>query len=76
MPREKYNLDGKDFLPPCDGPRLFQFEHRKEHVEFLELLNLPEADDSYEGGHRHVFKVRIQEQIYALKVVQRESSKP
>ena len=74
MVRERYNLDGKDPLPPGDGPSLAPFEHRKEPVEFLELLSLPEAEDSSKGGHGHVFKVRIKGSVYALKVVRRAAT--
>lgn len=69
MLRERYNLSGNEPLPPGNGPNLSPFEHRGETVEFLELLSLPEDEESSNGGHAHVFKVRIKEETYALKVV-------
>ncbi|KAI1380575.1 kinetochore Sim4 complex subunit FTA2-domain-containing protein [Hypoxylon crocopeplum] len=48
-------------LPRCDGPKLKPFTFRRsQKIEFLEYIG--------EGSHAHVFKVRIQEKIYALKL--------
>ncbi|KAI1461805.1 kinetochore Sim4 complex subunit FTA2-domain-containing protein [Annulohypoxylon moriforme] len=48
-------------LPRCDGPKLEPFDFRgSQKIEFLEYVG--------EGLHAHVFKVRIQEKIYALKL--------
>lgn len=49
-------------LPRCDGPKLGPFMfHGSQRIEFLEYIG--------EGSHAHVFKVRIRENIYALKLV-------
>lgn len=49
-------------LPQCKGPQLKPFKfHRSQKIEFLEYIG--------EGSHAHVFKVRIQESVYALKLV-------
>lgn len=49
-------------LPRCDGPKLepFQF-HGPQKIEFLHYIS--------EGLVSHVFKVRIEGEIYALKLV-------
>lgn len=48
-------------LPRCDGPKLepFQF-HGPQKIEFLHYIS--------EGLVSHVFKVRIEGEIYALKL--------
>ncbi|KAK4145150.1 uncharacterized protein C8A04DRAFT_36070 [Dichotomopilus funicola] len=48
-------------LPQCDGPKLnpFKFDGNPS-IEFLDYLG--------EGLHAHVFKVRMDNQIYALKL--------
>ncbi|KAG5979181.1 hypothetical protein E4U55_005472 [Claviceps digitariae] len=48
-------------LPLCEGPKLkpFPFQGPQE-IEFIDYIG--------EGSHAHVFKVRIYEQIYALKL--------
>lgn len=58
-PRSKADLVP---LPPCDGPKLKAFDFKgKQAIEFLEYAG--------EGLHAHVFKVRIKNKIYALKLV-------
>ncbi|KAI0008205.1 kinetochore Sim4 complex subunit FTA2-domain-containing protein [Xylariaceae sp. FL0662B] len=48
-------------LPLCDGPKLGPFMFQgPQRIEFLEYLG--------QGSHSHVFKVRIQEKVYALKL--------
>ncbi|OAP60928.1 hypothetical protein AYL99_05930 [Fonsecaea erecta] len=48
-------------LPRCDGPKLKPFNFKgSQEIEFLEYLG--------EGLHAHVFKVKIELQIYALKL--------
>lgn len=70
-----YNLETASQLPPCKGPKLRAFKDRHKPIEFLELISdLPEdSDDS--GGHGHVFKVRINEKIYALKIVRLDTER-
>lgn len=49
-------------LPHCDGPKLEPFDFQgPQNIEFLEYLG--------EGAHSHVVKVKILEQVYALKLV-------
>ncbi len=49
-------------LPQCDGPKLKPFDfHGPQKIEFPEHVG--------EGAHAKVFKVRILERVYALKVV-------
>ena len=48
--------------PHCDGPKLRPFDFQgPQKIEFLEHLG--------DGLHAIVFKVKILEQIYALKLV-------
>ncbi|KAH6616142.1 kinetochore Sim4 complex subunit Fta2 [Chaetomium sp. MPI-SDFR-AT-0129] len=48
-------------LPQCDGPKLNPFNFKGDPtIEFIDYLG--------EGLHAHVFKVRIDNQIYALKL--------
>ncbi|OTB03976.1 hypothetical protein M426DRAFT_262659 [Hypoxylon sp. CI-4A] len=48
-------------LPRCDGPKLKPFEfHGPQTIEFLEYIG--------EGAHGHVFKIKIHEEVYALKL--------
>ncbi|KAK3291896.1 kinetochore Sim4 complex subunit FTA2-domain-containing protein [Chaetomium fimeti] len=53
-------------LPPCGGPKLHPFKHQKAPIEWLERLDADRANES--GAEGCVFKVRIQSQLYALKV--------
>lgn len=51
-------------LPTCDGPKLGPFVvpgHGPLEIEFLDYLG--------RGAHAHVFKIKIAEQVYALKLV-------
>ncbi|KAL8417239.1 hypothetical protein RB596_007382 [Gaeumannomyces avenae] len=48
-------------LPRCDGPKVSAFDFGgAQNIEFLQELG--------EGLHGHVFRVRINNQIYALKL--------
>ncbi|KAI0163966.1 kinetochore Sim4 complex subunit FTA2-domain-containing protein [Xylariaceae sp. FL1272] len=48
-------------LPLCDGPKLGPFNFQgAQSIEFLEHVG--------EGLHSHVFKVKIHQQIYAIKL--------
>ena len=55
-------------LPPCNGPKLHAFAHQNAPIEWLGRLD---EDQPHTQGH--VFKVRIESQIYALKVVSRST---
>jgi hypothetical protein len=49
-------------LPLCNGPKLKPFDFQgPQKMEFLGHLG--------EGMHAHVFKVKILERVYALKIV-------
>lgn len=50
-------------LPLCDGPKLkpFKFHGDVQSITFVELLG--------EGAHSRVFKVEINNKLYALKLV-------
>jgi hypothetical protein len=55
-------------IPPEDeGPSLHIFEHRNAHIKWLYQLSDTESSNS--GTQGCVFKVKIKNQIYALKVV-------
>ena len=65
----RYSVFGSAPLPPCDGPRLAPFRHRKEDIKFFGRLSSSEDDNSADGGHAHVFEVCVKGTRYALKVV-------
>ena len=56
-------------LPPCPGPKLHAFPYQNSPIEWLERLN--EELEGLPGGGTdgYVFKVKIESQLYALKVV-------
>jgi hypothetical protein len=56
-------------LPHCDGPKLHAFKQQDAPIEWLERLDGERASQS--GAQACVFKVRIESQLYALKVVSR-----
>lgn len=59
-------------LPPCRGPKLRAFRHHNSPIEWLERLDVgsgPPLEDSDSGRQGYVFKVRIESELYALKVV-------
>jgi len=65
----RYDLNKDSQLPPCEGPKLHAFGKRHKPVEFLELISDPTNEYDESGGHGYVFKVRINNEIFALKVV-------
>lgn len=54
-------------LPRCDGPKLHAFKHKEASIEWLERLDGDRESQS--GAEGCVFKVKIDSQFYALKVV-------
>ncbi len=63
-------IDLFDELPRVKGPKLGRFKGRNyKRIEYLELLSGSNDQDQYPiGDHGYVFKVRIDEEVYALKV--------
>ena len=60
-------MEPEAFLPHCKGPRLNRFAHTGRPIQFDRLL-------SENGGlHSHVFQVIIDEQRYALKMVNKHT---
>jgi predicted Ser/Thr protein kinase len=57
-------------LPQVDGPKLAPFKSKdgQQNIEFLEYLGW--------GLHSHVFKVRIEGNYYALKLVRSPAGGP
>lgn len=56
------SVDDLKPLPPFDGPKLKPFNfHGPQQIEFLDRVG--------EGLHAIVFKIKIADQIYALKLV-------
>jgi len=64
-------IDKFDYLPTVSGPKLGRFRNgRYKKIEFLELLGLSDdAEESPDGVHGHVFRVRIDSEPFALKIV-------
>ena len=64
-------IDKFEYLPTIPGPKLGRFkkgQHGK--IEFLELLGSShDGEDSPDGVHGHVFRVRIDSELFALKIV-------
>lgn len=58
-----------EYLPPaeCEGKRLHRFEHYKSRIHWLERLDGGNGDE--DESQSYVFRVKIQEQEYAIKVV-------
>ena len=56
-------------LPPCPGPKLQAFPYRNSPIEWLERIDAERKDLSGSGTEGYVFKVKINTQLYALKVV-------
>jgi hypothetical protein len=56
-------------LPPCLGPKLHPFARRNSPIEWLERLDKDREELSGSSTEGYVFKVRIDSQLYALKVV-------
>ncbi|KAJ4156019.1 hypothetical protein LMH87_001233 [Akanthomyces muscarius] len=58
-------------LPPCRGPKLRAFRHHDSPIEWLGRLDAGSGfplEDSDSGRQGYVFKVRIESELYALKV--------
>lgn len=64
-------IDQFDELPRVKGPKLRRFkEGRYKKIEYLELLSGSGDDDELPSGdHGYVFRVRIDGELYALKIV-------
>ena len=64
-------IDQFNELPRIKGPKLRRFKdgHYKS-VEYLELLHRPDDEEQLPSGeHGYVFRVRIDGELYALKIV-------
>ncbi len=63
-------IDLFDELPRVDGPKLGRFNGGNyKRIEYLELLGRSSDQGQYTiGDHGYVFKVRIDGELYALKV--------
>lgn len=60
-------IDQFDELPRTEGPKLLRFNDGPcPEIEYLEHLSNGDNEDQSKG---YVFKVRIDEQLYALKIV-------
>lgn len=69
---KKQSIRHPNELPPCKGPRLHVFPEHSSPIEWLGRIdgedeNIKGFSDS--GKQGYVFKVRIDSQLYALKVV-------
>ena len=61
-------------LPRVKGPKLPRFKDgHYERIEYLELLSRSD-DGEPNGDHGYVFKVRIDGELYALKIACVETS--
>ena len=64
-------IDQFDELPRIRGPKLRRFKdgHHGE-IEYLELLGKSDDEEHLTNGdHGYVFRVRIDGELYALKIV-------
>ena len=64
-------IDQFDELPRIKGPKLRRFkEGHYKKIEYLELLSKFDDEEQLpDGDHGYVFKVRIDGELYALKIV-------
>lgn len=64
-------IDQFDELPRIKGPKLRRFkEGHYKKIEYLELLSkFDDEEQLLNGDHGYVFKVRIDGELYALKIV-------
>lgn len=64
-------IDQFDELPRTRGPKLRRFrEGHYKKIEYLGLLGGSEDDEQLPNGdHGYVFRVRIDGELYALKIV-------
>lgn len=72
-----------DLLPPCDGPKMHPFTHQQARILYDAVISSNHAtdtpkgsdnassigDETTSGGEGHVFKVKINSKVYALKLV-------
>lgn len=58
-------------LPMIKGPKLRRFKDgHYEKIEYLELLGISDDEEHLTNGdHGYVFRVRIDGELYALKIV-------
>lgn len=56
-------------LPPCEGPKLTQFQYYNSTFQWLERLDENREDDDVTSSKGYVFKARIGSREYAIKVV-------
>lgn len=69
-------IDRFDALPRVDGPKLPRFKNgRYDSIKYLNLLSEADDEQSPDGDHGYVFKVCIDGELYALKVVSVEASR-
>jgi hypothetical protein len=64
-------IDQFDELPRIKGPKLRRFKDgRYKRIEYLELLGTSDDEEqSPSGDHGYVFRVHIDGELYALKIV-------
>ncbi|KAI8396401.1 hypothetical protein FOFC_20949 [Fusarium oxysporum] len=55
-------------LPPCEGPKLTQFQYYNSTIQWLERLDENREDDDVTSSKGYVFKARIGSREYAIKV--------
>jgi len=57
-------------LPRIGGPKLRRFKDgHYERIEYLELLGRSDDEELLNGDHGYVFRVQIDMELYALKIV-------
>lgn len=64
-------IDQFDELPRIQGPKLRRFKDgHYESIEYLEVLGRSDHMDQLPNGdHGYVFRVQIDRELYALKIV-------
>ncbi|KAL9106676.1 MAG: hypothetical protein Q9227_008328 [Pyrenula ochraceoflavens] len=64
-------IDQFDELPRIKGPKLGRFKNGQyKRIEYLELLGRSDKEERLQDGdHSYVFKVRIDGELWALKIV-------
>jgi hypothetical protein len=69
--RKRKPIKKRKSIPPVEGPVLSRFKDgRYKKIEYLELLNSSEDDDEeFIGEHGYVFRVLIDSELFALKIV-------
>lgn len=71
MPRGQRTHPIPEELPPCEGPKLHIFEHHKSPIEWLERLDSNRDEEEVTEGY--LFRAKIKNQEYAIKVVSNPS---